>query len=161
MAEALEREVSIQSAGDLASLAIPLRIRGQTIGVVDIAKPEGADPWTDEEIALLEALTDQMGQALESTRLYQDTRRRAMQEQAIRRVTERMRRSVDVEAILQHTVAELARALGAPRAYVRLGMEAELKAGDSLQRGDDTKTHDTAVPVESESRVEGGQHDVR
>jgi GAF domain-containing protein/HAMP domain-containing protein len=161
MAEALEKEQSILSAGDLASLAIPLRIRGQTIGVLDITKPEGADPWTNEDIALLEALTDQMGQALESTRLYQDTQRRAVQEQAIRRVTERMRRSVDVEAILQHTVAELARALGAPRAYVRLGTETEWEAGDALQGGDGRETRGVAVPVESESKVEGGQHDVR
>ncbi len=43
-----------------------------------------------------------------------------------------MRGAVDVEAILQNTVAELARALGVPRAYVRLGTESEL-LGSSTQ----------------------------
>jgi GAF domain-containing protein len=75
---------------------------------------------------------EQVGTTLESARLFQETQRRAAREQAIRRITERMRGAVDVEAILQNTVAELARALGVPRAYVRLGTESEL-LGSSTQ----------------------------
>lgn len=102
-------------------LAIPLRVRGEVIGVLDTYKPAEAGPWTADEIALLERIVGEMDPALESARLYQDTQRRAAREQAIRHVTERMRRAVDVEAILQNTVVELAKAMGAPRAYVRLG----------------------------------------
>jgi hypothetical protein len=71
-------------------------------------------------------MVDQLGAALESAQLYQDTQRRAAREQAIRQITERMRSAVEVETILQNTVSELAKALGVPRAYVRLGTEAEL-----------------------------------
>ena len=70
-----------------------------------------------------------MGLALESAQFFQETQRRAAREQTIRQVTERMRSGVNVEAILQNTVTELARALGAPRAYVRLGTEEELRTG--------------------------------
>ncbi|MEJ2207750.1 MAG: GAF domain-containing protein [Anaerolineae bacterium] len=106
---------------DQQVLAIPLRVRGEVIGVLDTYKPVEAGPWTAEEITLLERIVEEMDPALESARLYQDTQRRAARELAIRQVTERMRRAVDVEAILQNTVAELAKAMGAPRAYVRLG----------------------------------------
>jgi GAF domain-containing protein/HAMP domain-containing protein len=115
-------------AGDEQVLAIPLRVRGEVIGVLDTYKPAEAGPWTAEEIALLERIVEEMDPALESARLYQDTQRRAAREQAIRQVTERMRRAVDVEAILQNTVVELARAMGAPRAYVRLGTPEPLGA---------------------------------
>ena len=60
--------------------------------------------------------------ALESARLYQDTQRRAARERVIRQVTDRMRRSVEIETILESTIVELAQALGAPRVYVRLGV---------------------------------------
>lgn len=120
-----EADVREYAPGDEASdqqvLAIPLRVRGEVIGVLDTYKSAGADPWTPDEIALLERIIAEMDPALESARLYQDTQRRAAREQAIRQVTERMRRAVDVEAILQNTVVELAKAMGAPRAYVRLG----------------------------------------
>ena len=104
-------------------LAVPIRVRGQVVGVLDTYKPGDAGEWTREEIALLEAIAAQLDTALEGARLYQDTQRRAAREQAIRQVTEQMRRAVDVESILQNTVTELARAVGAPRAYVRLGTD--------------------------------------
>jgi GAF domain-containing protein/HAMP domain-containing protein len=107
-------------------VAVPIKVRGQVIGVLDTYKPAGSGEWSKEEIALLETIADQLDSALEGARLYQETQRRAAREQAIRRVTEEMRRAVDVEAILQNTVTELAKAIGAPRAYVRLGTETEL-----------------------------------
>jgi GAF domain-containing protein len=107
-------------------VAVPIKVRGQVIGVLDTYKPAGSGGWSKEEIALLETIAEQLDSALEGARLYQETQRRASREQAIRHVTEEMRRAVDVETILQNTVAELAKAVGAPRAYVRLGTETEL-----------------------------------
>jgi GAF domain-containing protein len=107
-------------------VAVPIKVRGQVIGVLETHKPAGSGGWSKEEIALLETIADQLDSALEGARLYQETQRRAAREQAIRHVTEEMRRTVDVETILQNTVAELARVMGAPRAYVRLGTEIEL-----------------------------------
>jgi GAF domain-containing protein/HAMP domain-containing protein len=131
-----ETEQALQSGqivrGDGAStdgryfLALPIKVRGQTIGVLDTYKSAESGDWTSEEVVLMEAIVGQLDSALESARLFQDTQRRAARERAIRHVTERMRRAVEIEAILKTTVAELAGALGVPRAYVRLGTEAEL-----------------------------------
>jgi GAF domain-containing protein/HAMP domain-containing protein len=114
-------------------LAVPIKVRGQVVGVLDTYKPVEAGDWTPEEITLLETIAEQLDSALESARLYQDTQRRAAREEAIREATEQMRSAIDVETILQHAVAELTKAMGVPRAYVRLGTEAELQPGtDSL-----------------------------
>jgi hypothetical protein len=91
----------------------------------------------------LETIAEQLDSALEGARLYQDTQRRAAREQAIRHVTEEMRRAVDVESILQNTVTELARAMGAPRAYVRLGTESELVP----QQADTSQDQDPLPPT--------------
>jgi GAF domain-containing protein len=113
---------------EMLTLAVPIRVRGQVIGVLDAYKPREAGRWTEDETALLQTLVDQLGIALDSARLYQETQRRASREQAIRQITEKMRRTVDVETILQDTVTELARTLGAPRAYIRLGTEEQLRS---------------------------------
>jgi GAF domain-containing protein len=116
----------LSRAGLSALVNIPLRAGDQGIGFIIIDRVKTGS-FSKVALQLYEALTDQASVALERARLLEAAQRRAAREQAIRQVTERMRRSVDVESILQNTVAELARALGAPRAYVRLGIEAELQ----------------------------------
>jgi GAF domain-containing protein/HAMP domain-containing protein len=149
MEQALRTGQTIQGDDTNASgqlpLAVPIKIRGKVVGVLDTYKPAEAGDWTSEEIAMLEAIADQLDSALESARLYQDTQRRAAREQAIRQVTDRMRRAVDIESILQNTVTELARALDVPRAYVRLGTQAEFQH--------------TSAPAESAQNDEGNQDD--
>jgi GAF domain-containing protein len=127
-----------EAAEGQRTLTVPIKVRGEIVGVLDTYKPAEAGDWTAEEIALLESIAEQLDPALESARLYQDTQRRAAREQTIRQVTERMRRAVDVEAILQNTVTELARAMGAPRAYVRLGTETELRSSRAQHVGEET-----------------------
>ena len=115
-----------------AALAIPIKVRGQVIGVLDAQKPAGADKWTTEEITLLETLTAQLGVALESARLHQDTQRRATRERLTREITDKMRRASGVEGIVQTAVDELFEALGASRTFVRLGAPpAEVQDGNA------------------------------
>ncbi|MFN2165438.1 MAG: hypothetical protein ACK2U9_04175, partial [Anaerolineae bacterium] len=89
------------------------------------------------DVALPEhqAIVEQLALALEGARLHQDAQRRAAREETIRRVTERMRRPREVDAIVQSTLAELTKALGVPRAYVRLGTAAELSAARESHAG--------------------------
>jgi GAF domain-containing protein/HAMP domain-containing protein len=103
------------------ALAVPIRVRGDVIGVLDTYKPAEAGEWTLEEVTLLETLADQLGIALESARLYRDTQRRAARERLTREITDKMRRAASVEDIVQAAVDELYRVLGASRTFVRLG----------------------------------------
>ena len=105
-----------------SNVAIPVRVRGQVIGVLDAYKPTGAGEWTEEERALLETLTDQLGVALDSARLYQETERRAAQERLVGEVTARMRQTMDVDAVLQTAVREIGESLGLHDLAIRLEM---------------------------------------
>ena len=100
-----------------STLAVPIQIReGVSIGALRLNKPD----WGEDEIALVETLTEQLGAALESARLYQETQRREARERITREITEDIRRSVDMEVILRSAVSNLGEALGVPRTYVRL-----------------------------------------
>ncbi|MGQ9598552.1 MAG: GAF domain-containing protein [Anaerolineae bacterium] len=132
MLQAVQTGQTVQGQeGDGPTWAIPIKVREETVGVLGLytqagdqaGTPSGSAGWTREKVQRLEEVVKQMGLALESARLFQDTRRLAARERTIRQITEQMRRAVDIEVILQNTLTELARTLGASRTYVRLGMK--------------------------------------
>jgi GAF domain-containing protein len=109
-----------------AVVAAPIRVRGETIGVLDLRKDAESGPWTSREIELLETLTNQLETALENARLYQDTQKRALREQLTRRITDRIRSSLTVEDAMRRAVEELARIAGASELVARVGTERSL-----------------------------------
>ncbi len=114
-------ETTLGQGEQATMLAIPIQVRGQVIGVLDARKPDQAGPWTKEEVTLLETLIDQLGATLDSARLFEETQRRARDEQELRAITAQVRDAPTLEAILQTAVQEVARALGVERAFVQLG----------------------------------------
>jgi GAF domain-containing protein len=120
-AEMIEAGLSgktIIGAGNTA--AIPVKIRDQVTGVVRLRKPESAPPWSEDEIELVETLSERLSTALESARLYQETRRRAERERLTGEITAKLRASNDPQMILKTAVSELRRALQADRAQLLL-----------------------------------------
>jgi len=126
--------------GGWAGLAIPITVRGETIGVLGVEAPAGERRWTEDDLALIAAVSDQLGQTLETARLFADTQRRAERERLIGEITARIRASTDIESILETTAVELGRALGTARAVVRLGEVSALQgqeAGPGTSDGTD------------------------
>lgn len=102
-------------------LTAPIRLRGEALGAVVFHQTPDEIPWTDEEIAMVEELTAQIGLALENARLLEETQQRAEQERIIANITARVRTSMDPESILRTAVRELGLALGSDRVFVHLG----------------------------------------
>jgi GAF domain-containing protein len=102
-------------------LAIPITIRDHVAGAIRLRKPDGALAWTGDEISLMEMLTERLGVALESARLYQDTQRRQARERAISAATSRMREPLELDAVLRTAVSEIRDALDLDELVVRLG----------------------------------------
>jgi len=140
MEQALQEGETIQgngaAVGAKLSLAVPIKVRGEVVGVLDTYKPAGADEWTPEEITLLETLADQLGTALESARLYEDAQRRAARERLTREITDKMRRATNVEGIVQTVVDELFSLLGTSHAFVRLGTAPPAQDTETRGQGD-------------------------
>ncbi len=76
---------------DPLTLVLPIKIRDQVQGVIKLCKPGSSDPWTKEEIDLVETLTERLGSAVESARLYEETRRRAERERLTSEIIAKMR----------------------------------------------------------------------
>jgi GAF domain-containing protein/HAMP domain-containing protein len=101
-------------------LAIPIKVAGKVVGVLDTYKPAGTGAWTKGEIETLESLADQLGASLESARLHQATQRRAARERLVSEISARLRASMNPDTILKTTARGLGQALDAELASVEL-----------------------------------------
>lgn len=119
MVEASQTGALVQ-VEDENTIAIPIKSRDQVIGVVRLSKPLSADAWNAQELGVLDSIADQLGGALESARLYQQSQHLATQEQLIGEMTARMRSSLDVESVLQTSVRELRRLPGVVEAAIHI-----------------------------------------
>jgi GAF domain-containing protein len=118
----------LSSLPALSALAVPIKLRGEVIGVLDLQETDEPRNWTEEEMAMVSAVADQVALALENARLLEETRRRAERERLAGQITARIRAAGDMDAILRTTVQEVRRALGVSHGLIRLGTEAQLKA---------------------------------
>lgn len=141
-AMAQRRTMALSGSGDgeggetqaRSALVTPIALRGQVIGALGLQEADGTRQWTADEIALVEAVADQMALAIENARLFEATQARAHRERLIREITGKVQGSIDLDTILQTTVQELGRALGASHAVVRLGTEAELSLSHQVEK---------------------------
>jgi GAF domain-containing protein len=108
------------------TIAIPIKLRGQTIGMLDVRSKSGDREWTQDEITLLEAAAERAALALENARLVESAQRRAARERAIGEISSRIGSYSDMNSILQSAVEELGRRMGgATEVTIELGGENE------------------------------------
>jgi GAF domain-containing protein len=95
------------------------------IGVVDAIKPPAEGAWTPEELGLLASLVDQLGVALDGAQLYQESQQRAEREQAVAKISARMRETLSVDAVLRTAIREIGDVLGLAEVQVRMRQQEE------------------------------------
>lgn len=118
LAERSQHFVEMVGARSVANF--PLQTGRQQAGFFTIYRTvPGAFP--DTVLRLYETLRDQASIALERARLLETTRRRAEEEAALRALSDRIARSMDVESVLHSAVEGLNQALWASGVYVELG----------------------------------------
>jgi len=95
-----------------ATVAIPVKVRGEVIGILHIESNDPSREWQTDEVSLMEAVAERAAFAMENARLFQDARRRAAKERLISDATANISSALDLENILQATATELGRVLG-------------------------------------------------
>jgi GAF domain-containing protein/HAMP domain-containing protein len=93
----------------------PITVRGQWIGSLKLGEKKQVRQWSEEDIHLIRAVADQVGLALENSRLLEETHRRAEREHLVSEITTKLRASNDPQVILQTAMNELRQALKTKR----------------------------------------------
>ena len=100
-------------------IVVPVKLRGQVIGVIKIKAPMKERRWSRDEINLAEAIAERLSLALENARLIQDSQRQALKEQTISEVTTKIGSSINLRNVLQTAVEELGRSIPGSEVIIR------------------------------------------
>jgi putative methionine-R-sulfoxide reductase with GAF domain len=105
--------VVLNGKGDKSfpAIVVPVKLRGQTIGVLNIKAPTHNRKWNKDEINLAQAVSDRLALALDNARLLFESQRQTAKEQKIGEVTAKIGASINMRSVLQTAVEELGRAL--------------------------------------------------
>jgi GAF domain-containing protein len=116
----------IDSSG---KLAVPIRIRGQVIGVMSLNNNNNTK-WTSDDIDIAEAVAERLSLAIETATLLRTTQQRADIERITTEITSKISSSSRFDTILQTAAQELSKALGGSDVLVQIE-PAALKLGMS------------------------------
>jgi GAF domain-containing protein len=102
----------IDSKEKRAAVAVPVKLRGEVIGILHIESHDPIRQWQADEVSLVQAVAERAAFAMENARLFQDARRRAAKERLISEATAHISGALNLENILRSTAEELERVLG-------------------------------------------------
>jgi GAF domain-containing protein/ActR/RegA family two-component response regulator len=110
--------------GGRTGLAVPISLRGQSFGVLGVESPGGDRRWTEDELALIEAVGDQLAQTLESARLFGETTRRAEQMSTLHAIGLDLSTGLELDRVLEILYEQCKQVFAAGTFYVALYDEA-------------------------------------
>ncbi len=103
------------------TLHMPIKVRGQSIGAIRMDKKQNGERWTSDDVTMANTLAEQLGNALESARLYADISQRAERESIISDIASKIGASIQIDTILRTSVEELGRALPDSEVIIQMG----------------------------------------
>lgn len=109
----------IEAGSVKAILTTAIRLDGKPIGILSLHHCEQPHKWTQWEADLVKSVADQAAVAIRQAELYREASEFAKRASLVNEIVALIRRSLDLDEILQVAVDEVRRALGANRTYFR------------------------------------------
>jgi putative methionine-R-sulfoxide reductase with GAF domain len=129
-----ESQVIQRPTGETMTIGIPLRIRGESVGVIELELPD-RPPLTAAEIEMALRAGDRFGALADSLRASEESRRIAERESILNAISAQMQASYDVQLLLSEAARGLQGAVGAQRVAIRLGAPAGAANGAPTSTG--------------------------
>jgi PAS domain S-box-containing protein len=107
--------------GAKSAAFVPLISEDRVIAVISVATTDDHRAFSSEDLAAMQALASEAASALERTRSTIALAEALERERLVAAIGRRLRGELELDSVLQATVEETARALGASRCFVRLG----------------------------------------
>ncbi|MEP7290164.1 MAG: GAF domain-containing protein [Chloroflexota bacterium] len=120
LSAAMETNQLVQKPSrDGVIVSMPLRVRGLVVGAMEFELQ--GEALAPEDASLVQAVAERFGLAVESTRLYEESRRVAQRETMLNEIGSRLQRTNSINAVLTEAARGLQTTLGANRVAIRLG----------------------------------------
>jgi len=112
---------------DGRELSVPVQMRGEVIATITARKPDEEDPWSEEDVALLSAVSNQTALALESARQYTEEHRRVAELEVVNRVSQAVSQHLRLDSLYRVVHAQINQVLGETDMYIGLYVREEEK----------------------------------
>lgn len=132
-------------------VAVPIILRGQTLGAVEWELPERG--FSSDRVDLARELADRLALSLENARLFEESRQAAERERLVNAISARLTTQSTIDDILETAVREVGQALRAPKVEVRLHAPGAYANGEAKKgsNGRGAKSAAAAIPVEQDN----------
>jgi len=100
----------LEAKGRGAVLSLPLTLRGEVIGSVEVRAPDNRQ-WDQDEMDIVAAIIERAAIAMENARLLSESQKRAVKEQTIGEISAKISAQTDIDDLLKTAVQELTRTL--------------------------------------------------
>lgn len=120
--EAIENQQLVQTTTDEGRqiITVPLRVRGRVVGAMEFELDED-DPFTPDDLDLLNEVSDRFGAAVENVRLVNESQRTAQREALVNQIVGRLQTMNNVEDMVTEAAKGLRDALKANKIAIKLG----------------------------------------
>jgi GAF domain-containing protein/HAMP domain-containing protein len=92
------------------ALSLPIKLRGEVIGSVDIHAPDSR-AWDQDELDIVTAIIERAAIAMENARLLAESQKRAAKERTIGEISSKISVQSDIDELLKTVAQELGRTL--------------------------------------------------
>jgi GAF domain-containing protein/HAMP domain-containing protein len=106
------------------SLSLPIRLRGEVIGSVDIHAPDNR-PWDQDELDIVTAIIERAAIAMENARLLAESQKRAAKERTIGEIASKISTQSDINELLKTAAQELGRTLPGAEIAIQFNKDTE------------------------------------
>lgn len=110
------------------SLVAPVQWGNKTIGKLQLYTSNQTQPWGEEDLAVIEAVMEQLAQTAENLRLFEESRQTANDERLFGEITRKIRQAPNLEALTKIAAETISNVLGVSDGSVQLGMGVKRQA---------------------------------
>jgi GAF domain-containing protein len=116
-----------------SEMAIPLLYRSELLGILNVESEQFA-AYAENDEELLGTLGGSLAAIIANARLLEQIRAQAERERILFEISDKIRRTTDMETILATTASELTRAVGATGARIKVGVVSSTVQSDQKSR---------------------------
>jgi signal transduction histidine kinase/DNA-binding response OmpR family regulator len=103
-----------------SALAAPLRLRDQAIGAIALEEIDEGRSWTQDEMDLVQEVSEQVALALESARLFEEARVRAYEQSVLSDLGQALTAQLSIDEILNEAYRKASELVDATSFYIGL-----------------------------------------
>ncbi len=102
--EALEDTPSANTVHAPRVLTVPILLRGEEIGAIDLEPPQSNQAWNQEHLAIIKSVTQRIGLALDNARLFEQTQTALSETEQLYDIGLRINAAATLEDVLQAAI---------------------------------------------------------